>query len=293
MIRYVSTYVLSLVSILAYSQQTGVVDYPYLGIRFTIPSGWKGAESGGGYVIASDTQPGLVLMAPHEENDLAALKREAEAGLRDEGVVLSKSGEFESIGAGGVGALFEGVIQGQQAKAYVIGVINPFGTGVTIISASTKESYSDAHRNLARELALSLKFSEPVEPPVTQEWRDALKGAKLTYLKSNYSSGGSVNGYSTYSGYSSHNEITLCANGQFSYYSNNSMSVDTGGAFAGGAGNDSGQGQWRVEANGQGQPTLVLKFNDGKNYSYTLSYEDKKTYLNNTRYFRTYDSKCN
>ncbi len=65
----------------AFSQKTGEVDYPYLGIKFTIPPQWKGGESGDGFLIISDTQPGLIFMVPHDVNDLDILKREAEAGL--------------------------------------------------------------------------------------------------------------------------------------------------------------------------------------------------------------------
>lgn len=278
----------------AFSQKTGEVDYPYLGIKFTIPPDWKGAESGDGFLIVSDTQPGLIFLVAHEVNDLDILKQEAEAGIQEEGVVLQKSSGFEEVGKGGVGAEFDGIIQGQQAKAYVVGVINPFGYGVSIIAATTKGMYTDAYKKLAQQIAMSIQFSEPIEAPVTQEWREALKGAKLTYMNSNYSSGGvSVGGYSTYSSYSSHTEITLCPNGNFSYFSSNSFSVDTGGAFAGSAGDKDGQGSWEVTNNGTGEPVLNLLFNNGKTHSYQLSYKDKKTYLNDTRYFRTYDAKCN
>ncbi|MBZ0244992.1 MAG: hypothetical protein K8H85_03510 [Cyclobacteriaceae bacterium] len=278
----------------AFSQKTGEVDYPYLGIKFTIPPQWKGGESGDGFLIISDTQPGLIFMVPHDVNDLDILKREAEAGLQEEGVVLQKTGGFDEVGKGGVGAEFEGIIQGQSAKAYVVGIINPFGNGVSIISATTTEMYTDVYKKLAQQIAMSIQFSEPIEAPVTQEWRDALKGAKLTYMNSDYSSGGvSVGGYSTYSGYSSHSEITLCANGYFSYYSSDSFSVDTGGGFANSAGNNNGQGNWEVTSSGNGEPVLKLLFNNGKTHSYQLSYKDKKTYLNDTRYFRTYDAKCN
>ncbi|MFZ1805580.1 MAG: hypothetical protein WAU36_00070 [Cyclobacteriaceae bacterium] len=278
----------------AFAQQIGEVDYPYLGIKFTIPTEWKGAESGDGFLIVSDTKQGLVYMMANEEKDLEKLKQEAEAGIQEEGVSLQKSSEFEEVGKGGVGAEFEGIIQGQQAKAYVVGIINPFGYGVSIISATTKEIYTDVYKKLAQQIAMSIQFSEPIELPVTQEWREALKGAKLTYMKSNYSSGGvSVGGYSTYSGYSSHSEITLCTNGSFAYYSSDSFSVDTGGVFANSAGNKNGQGSWEVNTNGSGEPVLNLHFDNEKIYSYKLSYAEKKTYLNDTRYFRTYDAKCN
>ena len=279
----------------AWAQKTGEVDYPYLGIKFTIPAGWKGEGQGDGFLIASDTQPGWVFMMAHGEKDLTALKQAAEAGLYDEEVSLQKSGGFDAVGQGGIGAEFVGTIQGQPAKAYVVGIINTFGQGVSIISATSQEGYTDEYKKLARDIALGIRFYEPVEPPITKEWRDALKGAKLTYMKSSYSSGGvSVDGYSTYSGYSSHKEIALCASGAFSYYSSSNLSVDTGGAFAGSAGSNDGLGKWNVSVNEMGVPMLNLEFNDGKVYTYELGYEKDKTYLNGDRYFRTYDNvACN
>ncbi|MEQ8303935.1 MAG: hypothetical protein RIB47_11125 [Cyclobacteriaceae bacterium] len=279
---------------LSLAQQTGEVDYPYLGIKFTIPNNWKGAEAEGGFLIASDTEPGLIFLLPHEVKDIELLKQEAEAGVKEEGIMLSKISEFEAVGQEGVGAEFEGMIQGEAAKAFVAAVINPFGSGVTILAAAASKSYSAHYKQLAKEIAMSLQFSEPVEPPVTQEWRNTLSGAKLTYLNSSYDSGPSYGGYSTYSSYSSRNEITLCPTGLFSYYSSSSMSVDTGGAFAGNAGNIDGRGKWSVTANAEGVPVLRLDFANGEVYSYKLTYENKKTYLNGSRYFRTYDDvQCN
>ena len=66
------------------------------------------------------------------------------------------------------------------------------------------------------------------------------------------------------------------------------MSFDSGGGF--GSSHDSGQGagKWSVIVNGQGQDVLQLSFYNGQVYEYVLSYEDKKTFLNGRRYFRTY-----
>src|SRR5690606_9786378 len=115
----------------ASAQQTGEVDYPYLGIKFTIPEGWKGAEQQGAYIMGSDTEAGLILLIPHEEKQISTLKMQAEQGLHEEGISLTKSGEFQKVGAEGIGAEFTGVIQGTSAKAFIAAVINPFGMGVT------------------------------------------------------------------------------------------------------------------------------------------------------------------
>ena len=48
-----------------------------------------------------------------------------------------------------------------------------------------------------------------------------------------------------------------------------------------------GNGAWDIIVGHTGQPTLVLKYNNGEVISYTLTYEDSKLYLDGTRYFRT------
>jgi len=274
---------LLLISTSVVAQQTGLVDYPALGIRFTIPEGWKGAESGEVFLMGSDTQPGLIILMTHQESQIQVLKSQAEAGLVDEGVNLQKAGEFEQVGTEGVGAEFSGNIQGTPARAYIAAVINPFGTGVTIVAATDVPNFSPVYKQLAHEIAESLKFSQPKEAPVTQEWRETLQGAKLTYLDS-YSS----SGYDSYGGYSNHEEILLCGS-RFTFYSNSSMSIDTGGAYASSAGSTNNAGNWTVATSASGTPVLRLQYDNGKVSDYELDYREKKTYLNGYRYFRTYD----
>lgn len=274
------------------AQQIGEVDYPYLGIKFTIPAGWKGAETEGAYIIGSDTQPGFILMVPHEIKDVALLKTEARNGLSEEGIYLSMTSDFESVGPGGIGAEFNGTIQGVAAKAYVVGVINPLGYGVTIIAATDVPNYSPAYKKLAKQVAMSLKFTHPKEPPFASQWKEALNGATLTYMNSSYSSGPSFDGYSSYSGYSSHIEITLCPSGAFSYSSSSSSSIDTGGGSMSSGGKDGGQGKWSLTGDAGGNNVLKLEFSNGRVDTYTLSYNNDKTYLNGKRYFRTFKQNC-
>lgn len=274
-----------------HSQQTGEVNYPSLGIKFTIPSGWKGAETEAGYLMASDQIPGLIFLMPHSETNIQTLKEGAKEGIVDEGIQLRLVSDFDEVGTEGIGAQFEGIIQGEYAKAYVAAVVNPFGKGVTIMSATSSNQYTDQYKNLAHQVAMSLKFTEPIESAVTKEWRQTLAGAKLTYLKSSYSSGASYDGYSTYSGYSRHEEILLCPNGLFYYTDNSSSSFDSGGGFGSIGGNDQGNGKWEVTGIGN-KSSLNLHFNDGRDFNYSLTYEGGKTYLSGSRYFRTYDQGC-
>lgn len=61
-----------------------------------------------------------------------------------------------------------------------------------------------------------------------------------------------------------------------------SMSIDAGSAYSGS--NEGGVGQWKLSFDGT-NPVLVLNYNDGQTAQYVLTYIDKKTYLNDTRYF--------
>ena len=120
---------------------------------------------------------------------------------------------------------------------------------------------------------------------MVKEWDQTLKGAKLTYMSS-YGDSGYDGGYS---GGSTTREIVLCSDQTFSYSYNSNFSLSTSGASAFSDSNDGGNGNWKVASGPKGEAILVLAFTDGREESYDLSYEDRKTYLDDTRYFRTYD----
>ncbi|MDX1942816.1 MAG: hypothetical protein SFU99_19790 [Saprospiraceae bacterium] len=275
-------FILLLYTITVSAQISGKIDNKYVGISFIIPEGWFGQESGDALLLASNTEVGLMAMTEHDYNNLEQIKKEADAGLNEEGVSLQRSGDYENIGNNGVGAEFSGYLQGASAKAFIISLVNPYGQGISVMFITTSEMYSPKHRELALALAKSVKFSKPVVAPVVNEWKEALKNTKLTYLSSyNSSSSGG------YGGMSSQEEIHLCAAGYFKYNSNSSITIDTGGASGYSAGKDDGAGTWEVTGNASGGAALKLKFNNGEVRSYNLSFEDNKTFLNGKRYFKT------
>lgn len=277
----------------AMAQQSGKISYPALGIEFEVPDGWIGQESADGFLIGSNTEPGMIVLSTHEHKDLAALKQEAEQGIAEEGGnVLRKSTDFVAIGDNATAAEFSGTVEGQDAKAYIAGVINPHGAGVTVMALTTTDAYGPRYSQLVTEIVESLRFAKPVESSAVTEWRQALAGAKLTYLESYRSSGPSVDGFATGGGYSTQIVIRLCGDGTFTDSSNSSMSIDTGGAFGSSSGRDQGAGQWSVIGNVQGGATLKLDYPNGDVAQYALDYRDQKTYLNGTRYFRTQDAGC-
>ena len=140
----------------------------------------------------------------------------------------------------------------------------------------------------AQALAESVVFFTPEKSSELVEWQEWFKGARLTYMNS-YSSGVGADG--SYGGYSDEITIDLCEAGYFKYNSNSEMAIDGGygsdyNASTFGNSRDSGNGQWSVTERG-GKLLLILAFYSGETYEYALKYEDKKTYLNDQRYFVT------
>lgn len=278
-----------LITFAASAQSTGVVSYKYLGIQFTIPEGWVGQEVQGGYLIGHNTEPGFAFMSTMEAKSLDEIRALGQQGIMEaDGTYLQLQSQLEQISQSSLGGEFRGTLQNTPVTAYLLGVLNPQGSGVLIMAATSPEQYSATHKQLALQLANSLVFSKAETPPLAEQWKQKFANAKLTYMDSYYSSGSSYNGYSTGGGYQVKREIHLCAQGFFKYASSSSMSVDTGGAFGSSHGNSGGDGNWEIVGDQNGEPVLRLNFHNGQVYEYVLAYQDNKTFLNGERYFVTY-----
>jgi len=135
--------------------QTGKVSYPSLGIEFDIPEGWRGQETEQGFLMGSNTERGLIAITTHTYKHLDAVKKEASMGIFEgANVQLQMAGRFNQLSKQAVAAEFDGLVQGQSARAYVAGVINPLGTGVTIMALTTTEHYSVRYVELVKNIFL-------------------------------------------------------------------------------------------------------------------------------------------
>ncbi len=268
------------------AQQTGRVDYKFLGINFTIPQGWVGQEAEGAFVIGSQTIPGMILLSTHESSTLEQLKIEARQPMQDgNGTNLSITGELDQLGNNAIGGELTGTMQYQTIKGYVIGIINPHGQGVIIMSAALPAQYNDAIKQAAIKIKNSLQFRKPETGPIVQQWKSQVGGRRLTYLNSYYSSSYSAGGMS--GGYSDETIIELCNSGDFYHSAKSDMTVSGYNASALSASNDQGQGKWKITVKGDGSPVLQLNFYNGEVYTYDLTFKDKYLHMNGKKYFRT------
>ena len=279
------------------SAQTGRIDYPYLGIQFTVPDGWQGAQQDDVFLMTSQSQPGVLAIFLNPATSRDQLKQVADQGIYDESTQLSRSSDFVRIGDAGLGAEFSGFMEFQSAKGFLVGVINPFGHSLTIAAVTSSDSYSSLQRELATQLTESVAFALPKESEKTKEWRDWLRGKRLTHMYSNYSSGSnyydaSGQTYGSYTSVSSTTRIELCSDQSFSFQASSQSSFDSVGGFGSGSSSDGGSGRWRIDTLGDGESLLTLTFNNGDTSEYELHHTEGKTYLGERRYLVDDASYC-
>lgn len=269
-----------------FGQATGEIEFPTLGLSFTIPDGWIGQEMEMGYLIASNTIAGLILLLPHDQiYTMQQIRTQAIAGLNEgNGTNLQLTGALTDVDANTISGEFEGTMEYQAAKAHIIGMRNSYGLGLTIVAMTTSELYNNTYRTYAQSLMKSVRFMKPESKEDIGEWKEWMKNVKLTYMESYYSPGANVSG-----GYNINREIDLCGAGYFIFHGSSNISIGGDNASGYDHSNDQGNGQWDVVAGPTGDPALVLNYASGETASYVLTYADEKLYLDGTRYFRTMD----
>ena len=268
---------------LASATNNGLLQNDDWGMAFTPPPSWqlKGAEDG--YLMGSNKITGLLIILPHEASNLDELRQEASKGLNEgPGTSLQLEGPLDNFGENGLKGIFTGMLQGEQAKACVIGLVSKAGTGATIMAITTPEKFSPSHIEQAELLAKNIRFYKPKTSPMAQNWKEKLNGCKLSYFD-RYSSG-------SYGGYTTEIKMDLCPQGYFRYGMEDETVINSNpGTLNGGYSMQYGKGSgtWKVKGSGN-KVKLVLNFYNGEVYEYELSSNEKgQTFLNGKRYLRT------
>jgi hypothetical protein len=147
---------------IAQNTPNGAVVDPEMGISFMPPRGWSAQKRPEGYVLSSGGQAGVVIIIPHEFGDLAEMTDEARYGLEDEenGIALALRSRVVPYGKNGIAGELEGTFQGQEARAYAIGIMSPRGGGVIVLAAVDPKSYSKLYHELVRTIVSSVAFLE-------------------------------------------------------------------------------------------------------------------------------------
>jgi len=271
---------------LLWSQKTGKIEYEQLGISMEVPTGWVAQEGDGFLLIGSQTVPGFIMLTTHNY-DIEQLRSEAISGMQfDQGSSLFLSEDLRNIAPKAISGIFSGIMEYQSVKAYIIGVENPYeGVGVTIMAATQPQLFSSIHTEVADKIYASLAFKKVDRENEFNQWKKFLSNVKLTYMDSYYSSSYTSGGVS--GGYSSQRVIDICERGFFRYNSSSNVSASGSGISGYDTGGSAGDGSWTIGIGSDGSTNLILNFNNGEQYSYSLEYREEKLYLNGDRFFRT------
>ena len=285
-----------------------------LGLRFRAPEGWIGQQSSAGFLLGSNTVPGMILVLPHTFGNLAQMRREAAEGWIDqsEQIHLPATGPVVDVGANRIAVELAGIVQGQRVKAHLVGLMSPSGGGILILAATDPSNYGARYAQLTGQIADSAQFSKPgtvqsavakaeaprpgatkseaAKPPATKDagiWTERFSGQCVAYMRSS-SSGGS-----SYSGWSEKRFLYLFEDGSFQAVGSFSGSFDTSAGFGSfGNGPQRQAGKWNVTDQG-GQSHLVLTHSGAEKESFTLSRQGTQTFLNGRRWFVISHQECN
>ena len=109
------------IQLAAIGQSTGAITYKELGLQFTIPNGWVGQESEGGFIMGHETTPGMIMILLHDQQySIDQMKQESQMGIQmGEGSYFSAIGTLSQIDNSSIGGEFAGTIDYQQAKACI------------------------------------------------------------------------------------------------------------------------------------------------------------------------------
>lgn len=278
------------ISFYSHAQQNRTINEPDFGVQFTVPEGWNYQQSEMGYIMGHNTIPGIIILMGNDFKSIEEVENAASQGLQeDNGTFLQLKGELKPFGQNGRAGNFSGTLEGQQVNAYMISLVSTTnGKGVTMMAAATPDLFNQVQVQAIESLGRSVRFTKIETPSIVEEWRNSLKvqgGCRLTYMNTysstDYGGGGG--------GYSDKTVIDLCPQGYFRYSDNSDMSFDTQGGFGYSNSESQGNGTWELATDGT-NAVLRLIFNDGRVFEYTLTYENEKTQLNGTHYFRTYSN---
>ena len=275
--------------------------YPTLGISVTVPFGFGYEENEEGLVFYSNRYPNTYfILTQHEFNHIDELKSVANEPYEeaDIGLKLTKNGEVEAVDDNAIAAHFKGTVGSNNASAYILARMNPFGDGVTVIGLTINENLdSEELRTNVLDINNGIELEEITMSAEVIEWIEKLNNTRLEY-RSSYSSNSYTSG--GVSGYSSSSEaIELCKDGYFNYSSASNTSMSSGGLGVLGGSNSSkkGNGEWSIEENKAKEPVMILKYYNGSTDEYSVYYKKGYLYLNDYKYTigrgQEYGPSCN
>ncbi len=286
--KIIATLFIIIINITMLQGQPQQVDFPELGLRFTIPSGWTGQQLEDRIILGHTSIPGFMVLFSNNSESLGQLKQQATMPIVEEGLYLEPEETSIVISEDKIEVFYTGRYNEASVKAFAIGLHNSVGSGMSILMVTETDAFIEQHSAEAKKLAQSVTFYNVEIPDRTEFWNNRIVGKRLKYM--NTTSSRDANGGS--SGISDVTNIDLCTDGTFKYYSNSQASFDIDAGFGGVNSNENTTGSYLIKSN-NGSTWLLLSFMNGYVKEYELTVNDSEnTFLNGSRYFITSIEGC-
>jgi len=238
---------------------------------FEPPHRFTAARQGARFALSSDEDPGVLLVAPHDAPDEAALAAQLAQGWIDEQVELRPSAP-PARDADGLLVELAGRFRGEPARAVVRAVCLPRGGGVLVVALAAEVHWQPRrYEAYARMIVRSVRWPEPGSAPQLPAELAALdgwlRGRSLVRMASDAPRAGGV-----FTAWGGRQELLLHADGRF----------ESLGLL--GAPGRRATGRWRLLATADG-PALELLDDDGGVARVRVETGEHGTFLDGARFY--------
>lgn len=254
--------VLFLIPFSVFSQPEILIQSKSYGYSFKSPAGWIHQDlKNGNHLFGSNSVAGIVAIIHHAYDNIEEVKAYAQSnGIEEDYMSLQPIGEIEYFSSNGITGTFKGWIDGSPAKAAVICLFSPNGGGVSIYAATSPDKFSPSYTTIAKTIANSTQFYDPIESDLVKEWKEKLSNKKLIY-------------YNTTDNAAEKATYFLYENGWFIYADESSYSsTDHSSTFSAASTSDNG-GKWKIIGD-ENEVLLELIYNDGSIYAHSIKQKE-------------------
>lgn len=130
------------------------------GFQVIPPEGWKYQESGDGMIMGHTIIPGMILIFPHTLPNLQEIGQEMAKGLQEEGFYLMLDSQLSTMGNNMLAGDYQGMMDGQRARARGFGTLSPYGGGAFILAVSTPEKLGEEITRDAEYVATNIVYTK-------------------------------------------------------------------------------------------------------------------------------------
>jgi hypothetical protein len=230
---------------------------PSWGFAFRPPDGWVERHDRNGVIMGHNTIGGMILVYPHREKSLEALRESMANRIEEEKMSFTLKGALDVSGSNRLRGTYTGTYEDQPAQALGVATLSPYGGGAVIIAITSPDQDARDLFAAADAVAAAMSYSE-VQRSAADEFL-----AKTYYSYSGSSTSTSLS--------STERWLNLCTDGTFSWKKESSTSVNRDAGTYGDDGElrgstlyqGKGEGTWTAEGD-ESSGTLILTYHNGE-----------------------------